>query len=177
LLPKGCRTLLGPKYALLRPEFAHTRNRISTRSGELRRILVCFGGSDPSNETEKALAAIACSSARKLDIDIAIGVSNPHAESVDAFCRTLARARLFRGADNMSELMARADLAIGAGGVMSWERCCLGLPTIAVDIAPNQVGALTALAAARAIDYLGPAAAVDRQRFAQAVDALATGHE
>ena len=50
----------------------------------------------------------------------------------------------------MAELMTRADLAIGAGGVMSWERCCLGLPTIAIDIAENQTGALTALASAAA---------------------------
>jgi len=173
LLPKDCRLLLGPRYALLRPEFAETRKRMSPRSGAVRRILVCFGGSDPSNETAKALAAIAAVSATELGVDVAIGMGNPHADAVDAFCRNLGRATLHRGADNMAELMARADLAIGAGGVMCWERCCLGLPTIALDIASNQVGALTALAAAGAVDYLGAAASVDSERLAQAVGALA----
>ena len=173
LLPKDCRLLLGPRYALLRPEFAETRKRMSPRSGEVRRILICFGGSDPSNETAKALAAIAAVSATEFGVDVAIGMGNPHADAVDALCRNLGRATLHRGAGNMAELMASADLAIGAGGVMCWERCCLGLPTIALDIASNQVGALTALASAGAVDYLGAAASVDSERLVEAVGALA----
>ena len=38
----------------------------------------------------------------------------------------------------MAELMAEADLAIGAGGTATWERCCLGLPTISFCVAENQ---------------------------------------
>ena len=72
----------------------------------------------------------------------------------------------------MAELMTRADLAIGAGGVMSWERCCLGLPTMAVDIAENQIGALTALAAAGALVHLGAAASVTEEGMAHALDSM-----
>ncbi len=38
----------------------------------------------------------------------------------------------------MAELMSQADLAIGASGSSSWERCALGLPTINYVIADNQ---------------------------------------
>jgi spore coat polysaccharide biosynthesis predicted glycosyltransferase SpsG len=38
----------------------------------------------------------------------------------------------------MAELMLNADLAIGAGGSTSWERCCLGLPTLLYVTADNQ---------------------------------------
>jgi UDP-2,4-diacetamido-2,4,6-trideoxy-beta-L-altropyranose hydrolase len=172
LLPATCRPLLGPHYALLRSEFAAARKVLPRRSGKIRHILVCFGGSDPSNETAKALAAIKSLSASSLSIDVAIGMSNPNAESVSALCRDLPRATLYRGAENMAELMGRADLAIGAGGVMCWERCCLGLPTVAVDIAENQVGALTALAAVGALDYVGPAASVSGEQLAHSVGAL-----
>ena len=41
-------------------------------------------------------------------------------------------------ADNMAELMFEADLAIGTGGSTSWERCCLGLPTLLYITAENQ---------------------------------------
>jgi len=44
-------------------------------------------------------------------------------------------------ANNMSELMLNADIAIGAGGSTSWERCCLGLPTLLCVLADNQRGA------------------------------------
>lgn len=155
LLPATCKPLLGPRYALLRPEFAKQRKLLAERSGEIDRILVCYGGSDPGNETAKALAAIKTLSAGSLAVDVAIGLTNPHADAVSTLCRELPRTELFRGANNMAELMARADLAIGAGGSMCWERCSLGLPTIAVHIADNQIGALTALARAGAVAYLG----------------------
>jgi UDP-2,4-diacetamido-2,4,6-trideoxy-beta-L-altropyranose hydrolase len=171
-VPAGCRLLLGPRYALLRPEFAEQRKSVGGRSGDVRRIVVCYGGSDPSNETAKALAAIKGLSAGSLEIDVVVGLSNPHGDSVAALCRELPRATLHRGADNMAQLMARADLAIGAGGVMCWERCCLGLPTVAVDIATNQVGALTALAAAGALVYLGSADSVDEGQMTRCLDAL-----
>jgi spore coat polysaccharide biosynthesis predicted glycosyltransferase SpsG len=77
-----------------------------------------------------------------------------------------------RGANNIAELMRQADLSIGAGGVMSWERCCLGLPAIVVDIAANQVGALTALADKGAAHYLGAATSLTAEALADAVREL-----
>ncbi|HAO19195.1 MAG TPA: UDP-2,4-diacetamido-2,4,6-trideoxy-beta-L-altropyranose hydrolase, partial [Desulfobacteraceae bacterium] len=58
LVPNHCRKLLGTRYALLRPEFKTLREKIKPRDGSIRRILIFFGGSDPSNETEKALNAL-----------------------------------------------------------------------------------------------------------------------
>jgi UDP-2,4-diacetamido-2,4,6-trideoxy-beta-L-altropyranose hydrolase len=165
-LPATCRPLLGPAYALLRPEFAAQRQSLAERSGKVDRILVCFGGSDPGNETAKALSAIKSLSLPQLAVDVAIGLSNPHADSISALCREMPHAELHRGADNMAELMARADLAIGAGGVMSWERCCLALPTIAVHIADNQTGALAALAGCGAVAYLGASQSVTADQIA-----------
>ena len=73
---------------------------------------------------------------------------------------------------NMAELLRGADLALGAGGGMSWERCCLGLPTIAVDIADNQIGALTGLARIGALVYLGSAASVTQEETIGAIQSL-----
>jgi UDP-2,4-diacetamido-2,4,6-trideoxy-beta-L-altropyranose hydrolase len=171
-LPPTCKSLLGPRYALLRPEFAAQRKSLTARSGKVDRILVCYGGSDPGNETAKTLSAIKSLSLPSTAVDVVIGMSNPHADSISGLCRELPGAELHHGADNMAELMKRADLAIGAGGVMSWERCCLALPTIAVGIADNQTGALTALAAAGALVYLGSAASVTEDQMACSLDAL-----
>ena len=172
LVPATCRYLLGPRYALLRPEFSQLRRSLAARSGAVNRILICFGGTDPSNETGKALGAVRRLSFAALAVDVVIGRGNPNADLVARQCREMKGATLHHGADNMAELMARADLAIGAGGVMSWERCCLGLPTVAVDIAGNQVGALTALAAAGALVHLGAAASVTEEGMAHALDSM-----
>ena len=171
-LPSTCQSLLGPAYALLRPEFARQRESLVRRSGKASRILVCYGGSDPGNETARALSAIKSLSLPWLAVDVVIGLSNPHANSISGLCREMPLAELHRGADNMAELMMRADLAIGAGGVMSWERCCLALPTIAVDIADNQTGALTALARCGAVAYLGSASSVTVDQIAGTLQSM-----
>jgi len=171
-LPAACRQLLGPRYALLRRKFAEQRKSMVGRSGEVHRILVCYGGSDPSNETAKALGAIKSLCRNALAVDVVIGLSNPHAESISRLCLELPGAELYQDVHDMAELLRHADLTIGAGGGMSWERCCLGLPTIAVDIAANQVGALTALANIGALVYLGSAASVTKHQIASSIQSL-----
>ena len=64
LVPPRCKNLLGPKYALLRQEFKEMRRNLKVREGIKKRIFIFFGGSDPTNETKKALLAI-----RSLDIE------------------------------------------------------------------------------------------------------------
>jgi len=64
---------------------------------------------------------------------------------------------------DMAQHMADSDLAIGAAGSTSWERCCLGLPTLMVMLADNQRGIASAL------DKAGAAMAfelADQERFA-----------
>jgi UDP-2,4-diacetamido-2,4,6-trideoxy-beta-L-altropyranose hydrolase len=171
-VPATCRELLGPRYALLRREFEEERKSMAGRSGEVHRLLVCYGGSDPANETTKALGAIKSLSHNSLAVDVVIGRSNPHAELISRLCLELPQAELHRDVHNIAELLRRADLALGAGGGMSWERCCLGLPTIAVDIAANQIGALTGLAKIGALVYLGSAASVTEDQIASSIQSL-----
>lgn len=167
-----CVQFLGPQYALLRPDFLAQRRLLAGRNGEIHRILVCYGGSDPTNETAKAVKALTSLATPSIAVDVVVGMSNPHVESIARLCTGLPRAVVHRGANNIAELMRRADLSIGAGGVMSWERCCLGLPAVVVDIATNQVGALTALADGEAALYLGKAASVTAEALASAIRGL-----
>ena len=41
---------------------------------------------------------------------------------------------------NLAKLMVNSDIAIGAGGVTTLERMCVGLPSIVISIAENQEG-------------------------------------
>lgn len=149
--PAGCRLLLGPAYALLREEFAATRARPHLRrDGPARRLMVFMGGMDVANHTGRVLAGIERAGVGPLEGDVVIGVQHPAGATIEEQCRRLGLT-CHRQTDRMAEMMARADLGIGATGSASWERCCLGLPTIGVAIASNQVPLAEGLAAAGAI--------------------------
>jgi len=144
-VPAGTRVCLGPRYALLRRAFAAERRRAPARTGALRRVFVCFGGSDPRNHTSAALDALRPRAAQLEAVEVVIGAASPHAENVAARCRSLPNAILHHGTDEMPAMLARADLAIGAGGTMTWERACMGVPTIAFGVAENQIPVLEGL--------------------------------
>ncbi len=141
LVPTECRLLLGPEYALLRPEFREARERLGerlVRNGNVKRIMVFFGGSDPSNETAKAIRALQMLDRSDIEADIIVGIANPHRTEIEQLCAQAPNLHFHCQVPNMADFMCRADLALGAGGSTTWERCSLGLPTIAVIIAENQ---------------------------------------
>lgn len=155
LVPFTCQMLLGPKYALLRPEFHQAKKNLRKRDGKVRRILVFFGGSDPTNETKKALEAIKLLNRPDISVDVVVGASNPHKEEIKKMCSQMPNTTYYCQVENMAEMMAAADLAIGAGGATTLERLYLELPTIAIAVAENQVETLEALQEDKYIYYLG----------------------
>lgn len=169
LVPARCKKLLGPKYALLRPEFREARSKLKMRDGSVKRIFVFFGGSDPTNETGKTLRAIQQLDRTDIAIDVIVGSTNPHQMDIADLCMQLPKATLYRQVNNMAELMAKADLAIGAGGGAMWERCSLGLPTIVVSVADNQQSGCEAAARQGAILYLGGSVRVGVEVFEAAL--------
>ncbi|WP_019551936.1 UDP-2,4-diacetamido-2,4,6-trideoxy-beta-L-altropyranose hydrolase [Propionispira raffinosivorans] len=139
LVSSACKMLLGPQYALLREEFYEARKKMRVRDGNIKNILVFFGGSDLTNETMKALKALTMFKLSGIQINVIVGKSNPHKGQVEVFCSQYNGIQYFCQVDNIAEFMNEADLAIGAGGTTTWERCFLGLPTIVIAIAENQI--------------------------------------
>jgi UDP-2,4-diacetamido-2,4,6-trideoxy-beta-L-altropyranose hydrolase len=136
-VPAHCELLLGPRYALLRDEFRKLREQVKPRTGVVNRILVFFGGVDADNYTGQAIAALSGMDIRGAHVDVVIGAQHPCLEEIKAAC--VQHGYICHVQTNkMAELMAVADLAIGAGGSATWERCCLGLPTLVFCIAENQ---------------------------------------
>ncbi len=154
LVPPGARCLVGADYALLRAEFAKARPASLARrgSGSLQRILVSMGGVDRVDATSRVLRALQASSLPDgVAVEVIMGRHAPALDQVADLARTLRfRVELAVDVDNMAERMTQADLAISAGGSTSWERCCLGLPSIIVETADNQGGIGAALAEAGA---------------------------
>lgn len=156
LVPVRAKLLLGPGYALLRPEFVAARKRVQWRP-KLKRLLVFFGGSDTTNETLKTLRALRRlqGSLAGVQTDVLIGRANVNGPQIVDYARSMRGVAVLNHTDNISELMLQAGLAIGAGGTTSWERCCLGLPALVIAVADNQVALSRALDDAGCQRYLG----------------------
>ncbi len=143
--PKGCRMLMGPRHALLRREFGSQREAVSAREGTVQRLLVFFGGIDERNFTGKTLEAISLIARQDLKVDVVIGAIHPFRDEIQSACSSLGLCCHVE-TSRIAELMAAADLSIGAGGTAVWERMSLGVPTFAIPTADNQIRQLQDLA-------------------------------
>jgi len=170
-VPRRCRLLLGPEYALLRRDFAAARAGVRPRDGAVHRILVCMGGGDGGNFTATALGALARLDTPGVEVEVVIGSQHPALEQIQDLCR-MHRFACYVQVQRMAELMARADLSVGACGSASWERCCVGLPAVLVAIADNQVAIGNGLSTRGAAVYLGRSATVDVRALAHAMESL-----
>ena len=146
-VPSHCQMLLGPRFALLRPEFRRKRACVKPRSGSVHRVLIFFGGMDTANYTSPAIEALSNLGIPGLQVDVVIGEGHPARPRIASESLRLGYS-LHVQTDRMAELMAQADLAVGAGGTAHWERCCLGLPALAIPVADNQSGQLADAASA-----------------------------
>lgn len=157
LVPNTAAVLAGSEFALLRPQFAAARQASLARrgAGGLRRLLVSLGGSDPDDVTSAVLDAVAASGLA-LALDVVMGAAAPHLDKVRAKAAALPDCNVHVGVSDMAGLMSRADLAVGAGGTSTWERCCLGLPSLMLVIADNQRDVARLVGAAGAARLVTP---------------------
>ena len=155
LIPNNCVQMLGPDHVLLRDEFLQVASKQRERTGKIRSILVFFGGSDPTGETLKTIKALKDLQRLDIAIHVVVGESNPKRDEIEKICAKMPNVYFYCQVSNMAELMGKADLAIGAGGATTWERCFLGLPTMTIVIADNQLEATMLLHEEGVIVYIG----------------------
>ena len=141
------QTLIGPSYALLRPEFAQWREHSLQRRAnpQLKKLLITMGGVDQTNATGQVLDALTCFDLPSaLNITVVMGPTAPWLAQVQAQAAAMScPTQVMSGVINMAQLMAESDFCIGAAGGSAWERCALGVPTLVLILAANQyIGAM-----------------------------------
>jgi UDP-2,4-diacetamido-2,4,6-trideoxy-beta-L-altropyranose hydrolase len=166
ILPSAARRLLGPTYALLRPQFPAARAALSPPADE--RLFVSVGGHDPFGLCEKVVGALRVIS-RSLNADIVTGADEALHARVKEAAIGLPGVKVHGFVDNMAALMATCTMAVGAGGSSTWERCALGLPSLVAIVADNQRQMVEDLARARVIATLGEAGRVTIPTLSQAI--------
>jgi UDP-2,4-diacetamido-2,4,6-trideoxy-beta-L-altropyranose hydrolase len=158
LVPVPCVVLAGPHYALIRPEFAELRREslVRRKSAQLRQLLISMGGVDRTDVTGRVLDTLRrCRLHSDSQITVVMGPHAPWLKKVQAQARDMAwHCEVRVDVSDMAQLMCDSDLAIGAGGSTSWERCSLGVPALIVTLAENQQAIAEALEAAGAVARL-----------------------
>jgi UDP-2,4-diacetamido-2,4,6-trideoxy-beta-L-altropyranose hydrolase len=175
LIPIECGKLLGPHYAMLRPEFLDALPVVKKRDGSLKRILVFFGGSDSGNETLKTLKAIHLLNSPEITVDVILGFNSRFKACIQNYADTMGNVYCHDLVETMAEFMAASDLYVGAAGITTWERCCLGLPSVVLAVASNQVDPMLQLQRLGVVKYLGVGVHISPQDIYQAlVEIMAT---
>ncbi|MDD4907490.1 MAG: UDP-2,4-diacetamido-2,4,6-trideoxy-beta-L-altropyranose hydrolase [Candidatus Omnitrophica bacterium] len=174
LLPEGCKELLGPEFALLRPEFRKARAKSRCRDGKVKKILVFFGGVDLANETQRVLEALVRLKRADISVDVAVGINNPHKIMIESLIKKMPNLTCYNKVRNISKLMRSADLFIGTAGITTWERCCLGLPSLVITIARNQVKIIKYLAKKNILFYIGESHKVKSARIQKDIEYFLT---
>ena len=144
LIPKDATYLSGPRYSLLSNDYARYRQSVSVRES-VARVLVFYGGVDSDNWCEKALKCLENLGFGHLDVDVVLGSNAPHIELIRSLLKPHRHWTLHVGIPSLAPLIAKADLAIGAAGIHSWERASLGLPAVAAAVVDNQNDVLLSL--------------------------------
>lgn len=138
-VPPNCTLLLGNQYALLQKIYAELHPCAPPRLGSIRRLLVFFGGADHKHLVLNTIEAFLGLGRPDLFLDVVIGPAGTAWSQLKAKVKEHRQISLHENLPSLAPLMLKADLAIGGGGSTSWERCCLGLPTLVITVAENQI--------------------------------------
>ena len=160
----------GPAHALLAPVYANAPRH--QPQAELRSIGIFMGGADADNFSLLALAACAAAGFNGA-VEIATTSANPNLAMLHLAAAARHGTRVLLDQRDLSDFFARHGLQIGAGGGATWERCCIGAPTLALIAADNQRPVLLPLAdlgVLVSLDTVPPTVAATAQALRRLID-------
>jgi UDP-2,4-diacetamido-2,4,6-trideoxy-beta-L-altropyranose hydrolase len=156
--------LLGLKYVLLKKYFIENTNS-RTQINSIKRIFIFFGGADLDNLTTLAIRSLSRSGLKHLLVDVVIGLANPHQVELKKEIKKYPNIKLHIQIDNIAKIMSKADIGLGSGGSVTWERISIGLPSIVVTTANNQVAFIRELDKDGYVKWIGNAYQIDEDFF------------
>jgi len=172
LIPEGAQLLIGLKYALLNSSYLEAQKNIQKSDRAIRRILISFGGADEYGLTKLTLLALLQLKNYRFDIDIVLSSVHRDISSIKEIIKGQNNIVLHSDLPTLSELMVKSDLAIGGGGTTSWERLCLGLKSITITVADNQINIANCLNDRGLTHWVGHYDQVGEQDIARAVSKM-----
>jgi len=170
ILPKSCNTLLGPEYALLQREYKNFHTAAPTRIGPTKNILVYFGGINYYHLTELVLNAFLSLKRKDIFLNVVISSNSPDKKKILELSNHYKNIKVISDLISLAPLMLKADLSIGACGATTWERCCLGLPSLVITVAENQRQIAKELNKQGIIRWLGHHDTITKKSICKAIE-------
>ena len=147
----GTVQLLGSQFIMLRNEFLTVKRHGLSQTGNIEKILVTMGGTDPDNTTLKILKALNLLKLQTFNVKIILGPGNRNVESIRHESAVSRHScHILTNVADMPELILWADVAISAGGSTAWELLYLGIPSLFLINADNQMRLVEQIASANA---------------------------
>jgi UDP-2,4-diacetamido-2,4,6-trideoxy-beta-L-altropyranose hydrolase len=152
ILSENTTKLLGPQYVLL--DKIYCEHKFSKSINNSKRILL-YLGTDPDNITGQILTRLLQPEFSDLKIDIVLGGCNPFENEIRKQAESNPLIYIHDVLPDLCQLMKQADLSIGAGGATTWERMFMGVPSLIICTADNQLLTCEALYKEGLIEYAG----------------------
>lgn len=160
--------LTGPRYAMIRSDITSLVRRQA--SIKAREVLVCFGGTDPLRLTVPVTQELLGRLESDCRVWVALHGQHPDGSHLDLLLKE--HPRLQRARSDLLDAFASTDLVVTAAGSTILETGTLGIPTVAVVIADNQLLGGSAAARAGITDTID-VRHLPRRRAAEAIADLA----
>lgn len=138
ILSSNCIGIYGRQYQIFRDEFLIQRENISHFIKKIEKVLVFFGGTDPTRETLRLIKNINFLKHNHINFFIIVGESNPQKHEIENYLRKYTNTELLIQIPNMAECLTNVDICFGAAGVSNWERVFLQVPSFCVSVVNNQ---------------------------------------
>ena len=158
------KCLLGPKYALLDKNYFKYSKKVKSKVS-LKNIIISFGGSDRENLTAKVLDVLSQKKFYKFKIKVAIGKNYQYFDDLVKKYKSNKKIVFYKGLNSLAYINSNSDLSIGAGGISTWERLCLSLPSIVFLVSDNQKITIDALRKRKTIIYAGKVKDFNKNNF------------
>ncbi|HUK47082.1 MAG TPA: UDP-2,4-diacetamido-2,4,6-trideoxy-beta-L-altropyranose hydrolase [Terriglobales bacterium] len=165
--------LLGPGYCLLRREFARWREWQREISASPCTALLTLGGSPSAEIGIRVMESLGRINLKGFQILFAVGGSSRAFAQLETCAAQFAdKISVRKDVQDMTGLMAAADIAISAAGCTCWELCFFGVPMVLLDVAPNQTPVAKELHRQGCAVHLGTANQVEPAEIASAIETL-----
>jgi len=161
--------LLGPQYAILRPEFAKCRRRLFFRK-TVGKILLTFGGGDDRGATIFCLNALS-SNIIGCEVVVCASSYNPRVAGIRSWVKrhVSVPVTILEDCGNLAKVMADSDIAVTAGGTTVFETSAMGVPGLVIQIAKNQAVISKSWEDAGVVFNLGSLKGLTQARFGSSI--------